>query len=100
MRSKNAQKQLARTSLKHTSGHLNSKSLLCVLLMMQATQKEQATMILNINKSSRMICNRISQQLQFVDFRKMGSVNPVRNILTCASQNLDEEMLVALKSFN
>lgn len=60
--------------------------------------------MLSINKASRTICNGIchkSQQLQFVEIRKMVSVDPAWNILTCASQNMDEEMskLVAVKSF-
>ena len=58
--------------------------------------------MLNINKASRTICNGIfhkSQQLQLVEIRKMVSVDPAWNILTCASQNMDEEMsnLVAVK---
>ena len=58
--------------------------------------------MLNINKASRTICNRIchkSQQLQLVEIGKMVSVYPAWNILTCASQNMDEEMskLVAVK---
>ena len=55
--------------------------------------------MLNINKSSRTIFNAIchkSQQLQFVEIRKMVSVSPAWSILTCASQNMDEEM-VAVK---
>ena len=46
--------------------------------------------MLNINKS---------QQLQLVEIRKIVSVDPAWNILTCASQNTDEEMskLVAVK---
>ena len=51
--------------------------------------------MLNINKVSRKICNGIchkSQQLQLVEIRKMISVDPAWNILTCASQNTDEEM--------
>ena len=55
--------------------------------------------MLNINKASRTICNRIcqkSQQLQFVEMRKIFSVDPAWNILTCASQNMDEE-IVAVK---
>ena len=51
--------------------------------------------MLNINKASRTICNEScqkSQQLQFAEIRKMVSVDPVWNILTCASQNMDEEM--------
>ena len=51
--------------------------------------------MLNINKASRTICNGIchkSQQLQLVEIRKMVSVDPAWNILTCASQNTDEEM--------
>ena len=60
--------------------------------------------MLSINKASRTICNGIchkSQQLQFVEIRKMVSVDPAWNILTCASQDMDEEMskLVAVKSF-
>ena len=60
--------------------------------------------MLSINKASRKICNGIchkSQQLQFVEIRKMVSVDPARNILTCASQNVDDEMskLVPVKSF-
>ena len=49
----------------------------------------------NINKASRTICKEIchkSQQLQLVEIRKMVSVDPAENILTCASQNIDEEM--------
>ena len=58
--------------------------------------------MLNINKASRTICNKScqkSQQLQFAEFRKMVFVNPAWNILTCASQNMDEEMskLLAVK---
>ena len=37
------------------------------------------------------ICHK-SQQLQLVEIRKIVSVNPAWNILTCASQNMDEEM--------
>ena len=61
--------------------------------MTRATQKEQATMsfktnsmsviILNMNKVSRTICNGIcdkSQQLQFIEIRKMISVDPAWNI--------------------
>ena len=51
--------------------------------------------MLNINKASRTICNescQMSQQLQFAEIRKMVSVDPAWNILTCASQNMDEEM--------
>ena len=49
-----------------------------------------------------MICNGTfhkSQQLTLVEIRKMVSVDPAWNILTCASQNTDEEMskLVAVK---
>ena len=34
-----------------------------------------------------------SQQMQLVEIRKMVSVaDPAWNILTCASQNMDEEM--------
>ena len=59
--------------------------------------------MLNINKASRTICNescRRSQQLQFAEIRKMVSVDPAWNILTCASQNMDEEMskLLAVKT--
>ena len=58
--------------------------------------------MLNINKASRTICNGIchkSQQLQFVEIRKMVSVDPAWNNLTCASPNGNEEMskLVAVK---
>ena len=58
--------------------------------------------MLNINKASKTICNGIchkSQQLQLVEIRKIVSVDPAWNILTCASQNMDEEMLklVAVK---
>ena len=58
--------------------------------------------MLNINKASRTICNGIcqkSKQLQFAEIRKMVSVDPAWNILTCPSQNVDEEMskLVAVK---
>ena len=58
--------------------------------------------MMNRNKASRTICNGIchkSQQLQLVEIRKMVSVDPAWNILTCASQNNDEEMskLVAVK---
>ena len=60
--------------------------------------------MLNINKVSRTILNGISQksqQPQFADIRKMVSVDPASNILTCASQNklMDEEKakLVAVK---
>ena len=58
--------------------------------------------MMNTNKASRTICNGIchkSQQLQLVEIRKMVSVDPAWNILTCASQNNDEEMskLVAVK---
>ena len=54
--------------------------------------------MLNIDKASRTICNGIwhkSQQLQF----KIVSVDPTWNILTCASQNMNEEKskLVAVK---
>ena len=54
--------------------------------------------MLNINKASRTICNESnqkSQQLQFAEIRKMVSVDPAWNILTCASQNMDEEIKVA-----
>ena len=52
--------------------------------------------------ASRTICYGIyhkSQQLQPVEIRKMVSVDPAWNILTCASQNMDEEILklVAVK---
>ena len=55
--------------------------------------------MMNRNKASRTICNGIchkSQQLQLVEIRKIVSA---WNILTCASQNMDEEMskLVAVK---
>ena len=58
--------------------------------------------MLNINKASKTICNGIcqeSKQLHFAEVRKMVSVDPARNILTCPSQNVDEEMpkLVAVK---
>ena len=58
--------------------------------------------MLNINKASRTICNGMcqkSQQLQFAEIRKMVFVDPAWNILTCASQNMDEEMskFVAVK---
>ena len=58
--------------------------------------------MLNINKASRTICNEScqkSQKLQFAEIRKMVSVDPAWNILTCASQNMDEEMskLLAVK---
>ena len=88
--------------VKRTSGHLNSKGFLRVFLMTRATKKEQATttprvwkqiqwtkIMLNINKASRTICNEScqkSQQLQFAEIRKMVSVDPAWNILTCASQ--------------
>ena len=55
--------------------------------------------MLNIINASRTICNGIcrkSQQLQFVEIRKMVSVDPAWNILTCASQIMDEAM-VAVK---
>ena len=55
--------------------------------------------MLNINKASRTICNEScqnSQQLQFAEIRKMVSVDPVWSILTCASQNMDEEMSKSL----
>ena len=80
--------------------------------MTRTTEKEQAStslktnsvnvIMLNINKASRTICNRIchkSKQLQLVEIRKIVSVDPAWNILTCASQNMDEEMskLVAVK---
>ena len=51
--------------------------------------------MLNINNASRTIWNGLchkSQQLQLVEIRKMVSVDPAWNILTCASQNMDEEM--------
>ena len=51
--------------------------------------------MLNINKASRTICNEScqkSQQLQFAEIRKMVSVDPAWNTLTCASQNMDEEV--------
>ena len=78
-----------------------------VFLMTRATQKEQAITSLKpnsmnvnhveyINKALRTICNGIchkSQQLQLVEIRKMVSVDPAWNVLTCASQNMDEEML-------
>ena len=46
--------------------------------------------MLNINKT---------QQLQLVEIRKIVSVDPAWNILTCASQSMDGEMtkLVAVK---
>ena len=94
--------------LKHTSGHLNSKGFLRVFLMTRAAKTEKATTSLktnsmninhveymNINKASRTICNEScqkSQQLQFAEIRKVVSVDPAWNILTCASQNMDEEM--------
>ena len=58
--------------------------------------------MLNINKPSKTICNGVcqkSQQLQFAEIRKMVPADPARNILTCTSQNMDEEMskLVAVK---
>ena len=58
--------------------------------------------MLNINKASKTICNGIchkSQQLQLVEIRKIVSVDLAWDILTCASQNMDEEMskLVAVK---
>ena len=58
--------------------------------------------MLNINKPSKTICNGVSQksqQLQFAETRKMVSAHPAWNILTCTSQNMDEEMakLVAVK---
>ena len=58
--------------------------------------------MLNINKASKTIFNGIchkSQQLQLVEIRKIVSVNPAWNILTCASQNMDEETskLIAVK---
>ena len=58
--------------------------------------------MLNINKTSRTICNescRKSQQLYFAKIRKMVSVDPAWNILTCSTQNMDEEMskLLAVK---
>ena len=46
-----------------------------------------------------MICNEScqkSQQLQFAEIRKMVFVDPAWNILTCASQNMDEEMSKSL----
>ena len=54
------------------------------------------------HKTSRTVCNESclkSQQLQFAEIRKMVSVDPAWNILTCASQNMDEEMskLLAVK---
>ena len=51
--------------------------------------------MLNINKASRTICNEScqkSQQLQFAEIRKKVSVDPAWNILTCAWQNMDEEI--------
>ena len=56
----------------------------------------------NLNKASRTICSGSclkSQQLQFAEIQKMVSVDPAWNILTCVSQNMDEEMskLVAVK---
>ena len=85
--------------LKRTFGHLNSKDFLRVLLMTRA--KEQATtssMNVNraeytVNKASRTISKGIchkSRQLQFVEIRKMVSVDAAWNILTCASQNMDQ----------
>ena len=58
--------------------------------------------MLNTNKASRTICNEScqkSQQLQFAEIRETVSVDPGWNILTCASQNMDEEMskLLAVK---
>ena len=60
--------------------------------------------MLSINKALRTICNGIcqkSQQLQIFEIRKMVSVDSALNILTCASQKMDEEMskFVAVKSF-
>ena len=93
---------------KRTSGHLNSKGFLRMFLMTLATQKEQATTRLKTNSMNvnhveykkgfnlRTICDGIchkSQQVQLVEIRKMVSVDPAWNILTCASQNMDEEML-------
>ena len=52
-----------------------------------------------MNKTSRTICNGIchkSQQLHFVEIRKIVSFDPAWNILTCASQNMDE-LMVATK---
>ena len=37
------------------------------------------------------ICHK-SQQLQLVEIRKMVSIDPAWKILTCASQNIDEEI--------
>ena len=51
--------------------------------------------MLHVNKASRTICNGIcqkSKQLQFAEIRKMVSVDPAWKILTCPSQNVDEEM--------
>ena len=58
--------------------------------------------MLNINMASRTICNGIcqkSKQLQFAEIWKIVSVDPAWNILTCSTQNADEEMskLVAVK---
>ena len=88
--------------LKRTSGHLNSKGFLRVL-MTRATQKEQATTSLKTNSMNvnhveykqgfkNDLERNLSQQLRLVEIRKMVSVDPGWNILTCASQNMDEEM--------
>ena len=60
--------------------------------------------MLNTNKASRTIFNGMCHKSQAtaatsVESRKMVSVDPAWNILTCASQNMDEEMskLVAVK---
>ena len=57
--------------------------------------------MLNINKASRTICDEScekSQQLQLAEIRKVVSVDPAWNILTCASQNMDEETVKKCQS--
>ena len=68
--------------------------------MTRATKKEQATTSLKTNSMNinhveykqGSLSGQKSQQLQFSEIRKMVSVDPAWNILTCASQNMDEEM--------
>ena len=97
--------------LKRTSAHLNSKGFLRVFLMTWATKKEQATTSYSTRLKTRsMNINHVEYKqgfeerfvtagfvkslisLQFAEIRKMVSVDPAWNILTCASQNMDKEM--------
>ena len=48
--------------------------------------------MLNINKTSRTICNESCQKSQQLKFAEIIYVYPAWNILTFSSQNMDEEM--------